>query len=550
MARLDRLTTVKAVAQLGATIGRTFTYELLQAVASLDHATLQQGMRQLVEVELVYQHGVPPQATYTFKHALIQDAAYQSLLKSTRQQYHQRIAQVLEAQFPETAETQPELLAHHYTEAGLSEQAVGYWQKAGQRAGEHSAYVEAISHLAQGLKVLTTLLDTPERTKQELDLQIILGPALIATKGYAAPEVEKTYARARELCQQMGDTLRLFPVLRGLWLLYYVRAELRTAQELGGQLLTLAQRVQDPAFLVEACRAVGTTLFWLGELDQARAHLEQGIAFYDSQQHHDLAFVYGQDPRVTCLGFLAWALWALGYPNQALDKSLEALTLAEELAHPFSLAFALDWTTEIHLLRREWQLAQERAEALIALSREQGFEQRLAEGTAQRGWALAEQGQSEEGVAQIHHGLAALRTTWAEIARPQNLTRLAAAYGKRGQSDEGLHMLAEALALADNGDVRWRVAEIYQLKGDLILRQTVPVERDAENCFHQALEVARCQQAKSWELRAALSLSRLWQQQGRRQQANDLLAPIYGWFTEGFDTADLQEAKALLETLA
>ena len=257
MARLDRLATVKTVAQLGATIGRQFAYDLLQAISPLDEGTLQQGLRQLVEAELLYQRGIPPQATYLFKHALIQDAAYQSLLRSTRQQHHQRIAQVLEARFPETAATQPELLAHHYTEAGLNAQAVAYWQQAGQHAIQRSANLEAISHLTKGLEVLTTLPDSPERLQHELDMQITLGQTLAVTKGYAAPEVGHTYARARALCRQVEETPQLFPVLRGLWNFYLIRMELRTARELAEQLLSLAQRAQDPALLQQAPQRAG-----------------------------------------------------------------------------------------------------------------------------------------------------------------------------------------------------------------------------------------------------------------------------------------------------
>jgi predicted ATPase len=257
MARLDRLATVKSLAQLGATLGREFAYELLQAVSPWDEGTLRRGLQQLVATEFLYQRGLPPQATYLFKHALIQDAAYQSLLRSTRQQYHQRIAQVLEAQFPETVTTQPELLAYHYTEAGLTEQAIPYWQRAGQRAVERSAHVEAISHLTKGLELLKTLPDTPERTRQELDLQITLGPALMVIKGPAAPEAERVYNRARALCQHVGETPQLYPTLWGLWLFYIERGEVQTARELGEQLLTLAQRAQDPALLVEAYHALG-----------------------------------------------------------------------------------------------------------------------------------------------------------------------------------------------------------------------------------------------------------------------------------------------------
>ena len=331
MARLDRLAPVKEVAQLGAVLGREFAYEILRAVAPLDEATLQHALTRLVDAELLYQRAMPPQGTYVFKHALIQETAYQSLLRSTRQQYHQRIAQVMEAQFPEIAATQPELVAYHYTEGGLSAHAIPYWQQAGERAIQRSAHVEAIGHLTTGLEVLKTLADTRERLEQELRLQTTLGPALMATKGTGAPEVERTYARARELCQQTGETPQLFPVLYGLWLFYLVRAQLETARELGEQLLNLAQDTQDTILLLEAHRALGTSLFYLGELTPARVHLEQGMTLYDPQQHRSLAFRFGQDPGVVCRGFAAWALGVVGYPDQALQRSYDTRALAEDL---------------------------------------------------------------------------------------------------------------------------------------------------------------------------------------------------------------------------
>jgi TOMM system kinase/cyclase fusion protein len=569
MARLDRLVTAKGLAQLGATLGRQFSYELLRAVAQLDELTLQRELERLVHAELLYQRGLLPQATYLFKHALIQDAAYQSLLRSTRQQYHQRIAQVLEAQFAETIETQPELLAHHYTEAGLISQAIPYWQQAGQKAVERSANVEAISHLTKGLEWLKTLPDTPERAQQELTLQIALGVPLTATEGWGAPRMGQAYARARELCQQVGDTPQLCSALIGLWAFYLARSEPRTARELGEQLLRLAQRVQDPALLLEAHVALGNTLVWLGEFAPAHAHLEQGIALYNPQQHRSHIFLYGHDPGAWCLGFAAWALWHLGYPDQALTRSHEALTLAQGASHPRILANALGYAAELHQLRREVQATQELAEAEMLLSREHGFMFFLAEATCFRGWALAEQGQGEEGIAQIRQGLAAWRATGAEIKWTYYLTLLAEAYGKAGHVDKGLTVLAEALTILDkSGERRWE-AELYRLYGELSLHigeadtgragdkhilsdssmPRVPVSSPQE-AFQKAVDIARKQQARSLELRAAMSLSQLWQQQGRGAEARQLLGEIYGWFTEGFDTADLQEAKALLETLS
>ena len=550
MARLDRLATVKGLAQLGATLGREFSYNLLQAVSPWDEETLQQGLHQLVEAEILYQQGLPPQATYLFKHALIQEEAYQSLLRSTRQQHHQHIAQVLEGRFPELCETQPELLAHHYTEAGVLAQAFPYWQQAGQRAIERSANLEAIGHLTKGLEVLKTLPDTPDRAKQELTLHITLSMGLMATKGAGAPEVERTYARARELCQQVGETPQLFPVLCGLWLFYLVRAQLQTARKLGEELLNLAQRMQDAICLLEAHRALGTSLFYLGELALGRAHLEQAITLYDPQQHRSLAFRIGQDPGVVCGGFAAWALGVLGYPDQALQRSYDTHALAQELAHPFTLAYSLDFVARIHQLRREEQLTRQWAEALLMLSREQGFTQRLATGTILLGWALTAQGQKAEGVGQVRQGLAAFRATGAELARPYYLALLAEVYAKVGQREDGLALLAEALATVHKTGERLWEAELHRLKGELLLALSVEKHTEAETCFHQALDIARRQQAKSLELRAAVSLSRLWQRRGKRAKAHQLLAAIYNWFTEGFDTADLREAKGLLEALS
>src|SRR6266545_3022278 len=395
-----------------------------------------------------------------------------------------------------------------------------------------------------------------------LALQITLGPVLTATKGYTAPEVKHTYTRALELCRQLGETPQLFPVLRGLYVFYSARAEYQTARGLAKQLLTLAQRVQDPALLLGAHFSLGQTLYFLGELTSAREHLEQGIALYDPQQYRSLAWAGGH-PAVSCLSFVASALWALGYPDQALKRNQEALTVAQELSHPFSLAMALQSAVSLHQQRREGQASQELVEALIVLSTEHGFPSYLALGTIGRGWALAEQGKVEEGIAQIHQGIAAWRVIGAEAFRPFHLGLLTEAYRRAGQIEEGLTVLAEALDIAHKTGAVGEGA-LYRLKGQLTLQQSkVPsprskvktsldkskVEQEAEECFWKAIEIARKQQAKSLELRAVMSLGRLWQQQGKRAEARQILAEIYGWFTGGFDTKDLQEAKALLEEL-
>jgi predicted ATPase len=487
-------------------------------------------LAQLVNAELLYQRGRPPRARFFFKHALIRDAAYESLLRSTRQHYHQQIAQLFERQFPDLVETQPELVAHHYTEAGLNENAIGYWQRAGQRAVERSAHAEAVGHLNRGLEVVSTLPETPERARQELTLQTTLGPALIATKSYTAAEVERAYARARELCEDAGDTPQLFLVLRGLQVLYY------------------------RALQVGAHMVLGQTLLFLGEPISSRENLEQGWALYDMQPHGFEDWPGGH-PAVQCLTQGAWAVWVLGYPDQALHRSREALTLAREVSHPLSLATAHVHAAILRQWRRDPQATLTQAEAAMTLATEQGFPYMLAAGKFFQGAALAALGRDGEGVMLMREGVAGLQATGTQLALPYLLSVSAEGFGKIGEIDEGLATLAEALRRVDRSGERWCEADLHRQKGELTLQSRVrsPVsgaQSEAEECFQKALNIASRQQAKSFELRAATSLSRLWQQQGRREEARKLLAEIYGWFTEGFGTGDLREAKALLEELS
>jgi class 3 adenylate cyclase/predicted ATPase len=549
MARLDRQGLGKQVAQLGATLGREFSYGLLQAVSPLDEATLQQGLEQLVRVEILYQRGLPPQAQYFFKHVLMQEAAYQSLLRRTRRQYHRQIAQVVEERFPELGEERPELLAHHYTEAGLSAQAVVYLQRAGQRALEHSAYVEALAHLRQALALTATLPETPERVQHELTLSMALGVTLAVTQGYAAPEVEQAYLQAQECCRKIGDAAPLFTVLRGLWLVYLVRSELRRAAEQGNHLLRVAQRHQERTRLVEAHRAVGTSLLFVGDLAAAWTHLERGLALYEAQQHRPLTLPPGGDAGMACLVYTAWILWLRGYPEQAHARLRTTLALAHQCQHPFCLAFALIWDAELALCRREPQAVARQAEASMALAHQHAFPLLTAMGMVFQGWVLAEQGRAEQGIERLRQGIAAFRATGAELLRPHFLSLLAEAYGKRARPDQGLEVLEEALALVDKTGERLHESEFYRLKGHLLLGRSIDHQAAAEACFQQARTLARQHQARSLELRAAMSLSRLWQQQGKQGRARRLLGEVYGWFTEGFDTGDLQEAKVLLDDL-
>jgi predicted ATPase len=487
MARLDQMKMAKEVAQLGSVLGREFAYAMLQALWWQDEETLPTALAQLVQAGLLYQRGQPSQARYLFKHALIQDAAYASMLRSTRQGYHRQIAQQLEARFPAICETQPELVAHHYTAAGCAEPAIGYWLRAGQQATQRSACQEAMSHLTQGLALLAAQPDTLERRQQELVFQMALGPVLMVLKGYGRPEVEQAYARARALCRQVGETPELFPVLYGLWRFYLSRGALHTIRELAEQLLALAQRQGDPALLLAAHSALGTTLFFLGAFALARLHLEEGIVQHTLLLHRAADVRYGEDPGGQCYHFLAWTLWHLGYPEQALQRSHEERALAQTLLHPTIQALALYGAARLRQLRRDVPETQELAEATIAFATEQGNPHYPAQGIFVRGWALFQQGQHDEGREQMQQGLAAYRAAGGEVGRPLFLALLAEAHGTVAQADTGLSLLAEAQTIIEQNGQRYVQAECHRLEGELQWHQTDPDASQAERCFQQAL---------------------------------------------------------------
>ena len=544
MARLDRLGTAKEIAQLGATVGRGFQYELLQEVASVDEPTLQQELGRLGEAGVLTQHD----QQYTFRQTLVQDAAYQSLLKRTRQDYHGKIALTLEEQFPDTVETQPELVAHHYTEAGQTNEAVTYWQRAGQRAIQGSANIEAIRHLTKGLALLETLPDTPERAQTELGLQVNIGIPLRATQGFTSPELERAYNRARELCQQVGETPQLFPVLRGIGVFYNVRAAFQDAYEVNQQLLQLAQSLNDEALILEAHLSLGITYFYRGELAAAHDAFQQGIDLYDREQHHALAFQYGDDPGVVCMAYDAWILQLLGYPEWAYQRSCEAIVLGQEVEHPFSLALAYNFAARLHQIRGEGDLAREQAEATIQLSTEQGFAHWAATGEILLGWALAGQGNSESGLQRMHTGLTGWQSTGAAVALPHFFALQAEGYVNDGDLAKGLARIDEALTVVEKNGERYYEAELYRMKGEWAQQQSRSA--DTEECFLKAIEIAQEQQAKFWELRATTSLGRLWQNQGRGAEARARLQDIYDWFSEGGGTPDMKDARALLSALS
>jgi DNA-binding NtrC family response regulator/predicted ATPase len=547
--RIDQLSSgVKQLLQLAATIGQEVSWRLLQAITETTEAELADQLSQLQAGAFLYDISLYPERVYGFKHVLIQDVAYQLMHDSTRRQYHKRIAEVIATELHEVAAAQPELLAYHYTAADCHGQAVTYWQRAGRRAYERSSTVEAISHLSKGLDVLSQLPQSPEHLQTELQLQSTMGAACMAAKGYAAPEVEHAYTRAHELCQQVGDQRQLFPVLVGLWNFYFVRGVSQTAYELGEQLLTMAQHEHDPILQLRAHAALGTIQFHIGRLQQAHSHLNCGMDLYASQHSRSHAV---QTPTVSCMAYAAWTLWQLGYPDQAVSQSQAALSLAHELSHPLSLVIALHFTGTVHQFRREAALAHEHTAQTMQLADEQGFPFWSASGRIVWGWARAMQGAAQEGIDHIHEGLVAFRATGAYIQLPSWLALLAEVYRPVNPA-EGIHVSNRALEILERTGERYYEAELYRLKGELLLQAShlrESLEWTPEACFHHALEIARRQQAKAWELRAATSLARLWQQQGKYSKARALLAPVYAWFTQGLDTADLKDARALLEEL-
>ena len=539
LARLDRQGVGKVVAQWGATVGHEFSYALLAALVPLDDTTLQQGLAQLVQAEILQQRGFPPQVQYRFKHALIQDTAYESLLQRTRRQYHRHIAQVLEAQFPETGDTRPEILAHHYTQAARYGQAVTYWRRAGQRAMERSAYAEAVQHFSNGLEALRHIAESRERLQDELALRMALGPALMAVKGLTAPEVEDTYARAHALCRQIGTSSQIFSILMGLWRFYGARAEIEVVQQLTEQLIQIAQHSQDPGLLLEAHMVLGNNLFFHGQLAAARSHFERGIELYNVQHHRLHTMLYGRDPGVVCRSVAGQVLWKLGYPEPAVRSAHDACTLARELAHPINMAFALCHAALLHQFRREPQPTQEFAEAALALTTEHDLGPWLSgQATMLRGWALLMQGDSDAGTAQLHHGFATLQRIKAVF--PWSLVQLLEAYHHVGQAEIGLQVLENTHGVywqphADfftqftaGGDVLLEVPNLYRLKGELLLALPTPDEQQAEQCLHQALYLARRQSAKADELRTAMQLGCLWYKHWKRVEAREHPARLGG----------------------
>lgn len=549
-ARLDRIDANAEVAQLGAAVGREFPLELIAAAAPFPPAELHAELDKLVAAEVLVARGRPPRTTYTFRHALIQDAAYGSLVKQRRQEFHQRIAAALEAKFPDLVATQPEVLALHHTEAGAAAPAVGYWDRAGRRSLDRGAHKEAVEHFRRALELVPALPDTPARARQEVDLLVALGVPLQATIGYSAPEVERTYTRAHELCARLGLSVEQFPVLYGMFRYYMLQAKYPKARELSGQLLELAERAPEPHFVVAANRARGGPPVYEGRHAEALPFLNRVAAVEPTPDLRAAVNRYDVvDPWVAARGYLAWATWLLGRPDAALRHSEESLRLAGELRHTFCTAFALCFAQWVHQFRGDVARTRAAAEQALAFSREHGFAFWYGWCEVLRGWALAQQGQAEEGVAAIRKGIADWRAQGSELGSHYYYVLLAEAALKARQYDGAAAALDTGARFAADTGEGFFVPEIARLRGKLALKRDPAATGEAERHYRAALELARAQQARGLELRAARSLARVLHARGDTAAARAELEPVYAAFDEGFDTYDLKEAKRLLEAL-
>jgi len=547
MARLDRLPIGKEVAQVAAALGRKFTYGLICAITDAMPETLvREALERLVALELVYRKGVPPDAVYTFKHALVQEAAYGSLLRSKRQELHARIASVLEERFADVVQDQPELVASHCTLGGLTEKAIAYWGIAGRKSAARSAMIEAAAQLRKGLDLLPNLPNGLERWSLERDLQSALGAALYASQGPGAPETGQAYMRARKLCEQLDDSTALIPVLSGLWSYHSARSEYQTARQIAGELLEVAQGKNDASSLLVASRSMGTCLFLLGDVAFSRKYFEQVLRLYDADLHRSIASVAAFDPRVAALSYLSWNLLVLGYPDQALSWSEQALVWSRQLCHPPSLGYALTWAAVFNLLRRADQHALRLVQELIALGNERRFPHYVAAANIMRGHLLTVGGETPQGVALVRQGFADLVSTGLNWNQTYFLGLFAQSCGRAEQYDEADALLARALEMADRTGERWFEAELHRLEGELLAARGESHEDQAVTCFRRALEIAKRQSARFWELRTVMNLSSLQSRRGMLAEARALLAEVCGSFSEGFDCIDLRDAKALL----
>jgi class 3 adenylate cyclase/tetratricopeptide (TPR) repeat protein len=549
MARLDRLAAEKQVAQLAACIGRAFSYELLREVAPFPEDTLRTALARLMDAELVYARGLPPRATYLFKHALIQEAAYQSLLVRTRRKYHRQIAEAIEKRLPETAAAQPELLAQHYSEAGCPREAIAYWLQAGQRALARSANEEAIVHLQRGIDLVPQLDEEDQPVRQELVMQTLIGLPLTLCRGYAAPEVAAAFGRAYELADKLGEAPELFDILDGLRQFYHVNGNLRRARELGDRLERLSERTGDSWMSVRMEIVQGAEASFSGRFVEARTRLDRAIELYDPERHRRDLFTTAEEPGVAARLYAGQIYWVLGQADLALRTYDEALAMAQEVRHPSTLAFAYAFASVLHVLCGNPKRAAECGEAAIRIGDEQGFPFWASIGTMFRGWALTELDTGDEGIDAIRRGFEELRATGARVGLSLVHSMLANVSLKQGDYAEGTNFVDEALASLEETGERFFVPELLRLRGELRRAQGAP-DAEVDRCFGEAIAQARDLEALALELRAVASRSRLLRDQGRAREAADALGDVLGRFREGFDTGDLKDARALWTELS
>ena len=558
MARLDRLSKAKSVAQLGATLGREFSYKLLQAVSPLTDATLQNELKRLEEAELLYREGLPPEARYIFKHALIQEVAYESLLKGTRREFHEHIAKVLENQFPSTTESAPELLAHHYSQAALAERAIPYWMRAGQRALKRSANPEAISHLTKGLELLKTLPESPERDQMELAIQLGLGPAYMITKGWGAAEVEESSTRAQALSRKLGDGQSLYAATWGMCFNSFLRGQLDDSLRTAGEVFRMAYRTDKPILQVGAHHAVGFSHYFRGEFTKSLEHAKKGLSLFEFEQERALVNLFQVSSTVAMHEFCGGSLWMLGYPDQAPKEIDEAINLAQKLKHPPSIALALCIGCIFNHAARDWEWVEESSLKAIKLSEKEIFLLWDTVAPMYHGWAIAMKGRMGEGIDEIEKGLEKFRATGTSITLPGVLAMLGEVLWRAGRIQEALDRLDEGMLEAVTRNEHFMEPELYRLKAEILKEcaegeaqpeKAASLLQQAEAYFLKAVKLSHEQNARMLEIRAVVGISRLWQQQGQQQKALKLLPRLYDGFTEGFDTADLREAKTLIEQL-
>ncbi len=550
MGRLDRMSSNREVAQLAATLGREFQYEMLAAIAPVDEPTLLAELAKLSNADILHVKGQPPRCAYQFKHALLEEALHGALDAARRRQFHQRVAEVTEAQFPQAVATQPELLALHFTEAGLIEKAVKYWLKAGLRAKDQFANVEAINHLNKGLDLLATLAESAERDARELELLGPLGTAYIAARGYAAPEVGPIFLRARDLCERVGDTPQVFAMMRGHFAFHIVRGDFRLCTDLAVWAMEFAGHHNDPGILMEALFLKGLTMLYRGDFAGAHECCARAIADYDDRERTAFwASLTGENSGVAHRCYLALAAWHLGFPERALRINVEARDLAQTINQPFTIEYALHHTGWLHQHCRLGMETQMAGEAETRIATEQGFLFWHASGTLYTAAGLLLQGRSETGLRLFREGLEAYRATGAGLGLPYYLSLLSEALARVRRFEEAHHALDEAFALSEQNDERFQEAELHRLKGELLLAESND-HLAAEGCFRRAVETARQQRSRAWELRSTVSLARLWHRSGRSHEAFMALTAIHGSFSEGYATPDLADASALLKELS